>query len=104
MTGNPLKKCDFRFFNAKNDLCQLNAAFLTVAKSVFATVFLLELPTIQISQLYKKIEKNADFCPICNSFATVTKKRFENREFIKAEVAGSMGLSAVIARLLSHFY
>ena len=78
--------------------------FQTVAKSVFATVFLLELPTIQISLLYKKIEK----MPIFGRFAThlqqLQKNRFENREFLKAEVAGSMGLSAVIARLLSHFY
>jgi len=40
--------------------------------------------------------------PIFGRFAThlqqLQKNKFENREFLKAEVAGSMGLSAVIAR------
>ena len=53
------------------------------------------------------------FCHICTSMLVfyrlphlqqLQKNKFENREFLKAEVAGSMGLSAVIARLLSHFY
>jgi len=42
--------------------------------------------------------------PIFGRFAThlqqLQKNKFENREFLKAEVAGSMGLSAVIARIL----
>jgi len=43
--------------------------------------------------------------PIFGRFAThlqqLQKNKFENREFLKAEVAGSMGLSAVIALLFS---
>lgn len=39
MTGNPLKKCDFRFFYAKNDLCQLNTAFSNCCKFCFCNSF-----------------------------------------------------------------
>ena len=48
--------------------------FQTVANSDFATVFLFELSTILFFLLYNKNQKNGDFGPICNKFATVTKK------------------------------
>ena len=74
MTGNPLKKCDFRFFYAKNDLCQLNTAFSNCCKFRFCNSFSFRTSNHSNFPTVQKIEKNADFCPICNSFATVTKK------------------------------
>jgi hypothetical protein len=66
--------------------------------------FFLNFQPFKFSYCTKKLKK----MPIFGRFAThlqqLQKNKFENREFLKAEVAGSMGLSAVIARLLSHFY
>ena len=71
MTGNPLKKCDFRFFYAKNVLCQLDTAFSDCCKFRFCNSF--SFRTSNHSN-FPTVQKNADFCQICNSFATVTKK------------------------------
>ena len=61
-------------------------------------------PLVDAENDRKSIEKMPIFGRFTTHLQLLQKNKFENREFLKAEVAGSMGLSAVIARILSHFY
>ena len=78
MTGNPLKKCDFRFFYAKNDLCQLNTAFSNCCKSRFCNSFSFRtsnhsnFPTVQKN--WKKCRFLPDLQLICNSYKKKVRK------------------------------